>query len=55
MRNWAGIHKRFGKNSNEVTKRGILTNGDYKKTANLGEKGKKIGQNGEFKGFANYK
>ena len=55
MGNWARIHQRFGKNSNEVTKRGILTNGDYKKTANLGEKGKKIGQNGEFKGFANYK
>ena len=39
--NWARIHSRFGKTSIEVTKRGILTNGDYnKKTANLGEKGK---------------
>ena len=45
MGNWAGIHQRFGKNSNEVKKRGILTNGDYKKkTANLGEKGKKLGK-----------
>ena len=42
MGNWARIHQRFGKNSNEVTKTGILTNGDYKKKmANLGEKGKK--------------
>ena len=32
---------KFGKTSIEVTKRGILTNGDYnKKMANLGEKGK---------------
>ena len=39
--NWARIHQRFGKTSIEVTKRGILTNGDYnKKIANLGEKGK---------------
>ena len=37
----ARIYQRFGKNSKEVTKRGILTNGDYnKKMANLGEKGK---------------
>ena len=42
MGNWARIHQRLGKNSNEVTKTGILTNGDYKKKmANLGEKGKK--------------
>ena len=42
MGNWARIHQRFGKNSNEVTKREILTNGDYKKKkANVGEKGKK--------------
>ena len=33
-----------------------MTNGDYKKKmANLGEKGKKLGKNGEFKGMANYK
>ena len=39
--NWARIHQRFGKTSIEVTKRGILTNGDYnKKMVNLGEKGK---------------
>ena len=39
--NWAKIHQRFGKNLIEVTKRGILTNGDYnEKMANLGEKGK---------------
>ena len=45
MGNWARIHQRFGKNSNEVTKREILTNGDYKKKmANVGEKGKKIRQ-----------
>ena len=38
----ARIRQRFAKNSNEVIKRGILTNGDYKrKRANLGEKGKK--------------
>ena len=38
---WARIHQRFGKNSNKVTKRGILTNGDYNKNmANLGENGK---------------
>ena len=56
MGNWARIHQRFGKNSNEVTKTGILTNGDYKKKmANLGEKGKKLGKNGAFKGLANYK
>ena len=40
MGDWARIHQRFGKNSNEVTKRGNLTNGDYKKMANLGENGK---------------
>ena len=56
MGNWARIHQRFGKNSNEVTKREILTNGDYKKKmANVGEKGKKLGKNGEFKGLANFK
>ena len=56
MGNWARIHQRFGKNSNEVTKREILTNGDYKKKmANVGEKGKQLGKNGEFKGLANYK
>ena len=39
--NWARLHQRFGKTSIEVTKRGILKNGDYnKKMANLGEKGK---------------
>ena len=42
MGNWARIHQRFGKNSNEVTKREILKNDDYKKKmANVGEKGKK--------------
>ena len=40
MGDWARIHRKFGKNSNEVTKRAILPNGDYKKMANLGEKGK---------------
>ena len=56
MGNWARIHQRFGKNSNEVTKREILTNADYKKKmANVGEKGKKLGKNGEFKDLANYK
>ena len=40
MGDWARIHRKFGKNSNEVTKRAILSNGDYKKMANLGEKGK---------------
>ena len=52
-RNWqiekmgdrARIYQRFGKNSKEVTKRGNLTNGDYKKTANFGK-------NGEFKSLA---
>ena len=39
--NWDRVHQRFGKTSIEVTKRGILTNGDYnEKMANLGEKGK---------------
>ena len=41
MRNCARIHQRFGKNSNEVTKREILTNDDYKKMANVGEKQRK--------------
>ena len=40
MGDWARIHRKFGKNSNEVTERAILPNGDYKKMANLGEKGK---------------
>ena len=41
MGNWARIHQRFGKTSNEVKKREILTNGDYRrKMANVGEKGK---------------
>ena len=40
MGDWARIRQRFGKNSNEVTKRGNLANGDYKKMANLGENGK---------------
>ena len=44
MGDWARIHQRFGKNSNEVTKRGNLTNGNYKKMANFGK-------NGEFKSF----
>ena len=35
MGDWARIHRKFGKNSNEVTKRAILPNGDYKKKANL--------------------
>ena len=48
MGDWARIHQRFGKNSNEVTKRGNLTNGDYKKMANLGK-------NGEFKSLVKYK
>ena len=52
MGNWARINQRFGKNSNEVTKTGILTNGDYKKKMeNLGEKGKKMGKTGKFKGL----
>ena len=52
MGNWARIHQRFGKNSNEVTKREILTNGDYKKKmANVGEKGKKNGQKWRVQGF----
>ena len=34
----ARIRQRFSKNSNEVTKREILTNGDYKKMANFGRK-----------------
>ena len=56
MGNWARIHQRFGKNSSEVTKREILTNGDYKKKmANVGEKGKKLSKTGEFNGLANYK
>ena len=56
MGNWARIQQRFGKNSNEVTKRETLKNDDYKKKmANVGEKGKKMGKNGEFKGLANYK
>ena len=37
MGDWARIHQRFAKNSNEVTKRGNLTNGDCQKMANLGE------------------
>ena len=36
------IHERFGKTSIEVTKRGILTNGDYEKMANFGETKTKI-------------
>ena len=55
MGNWARIHQRFGKNSNEVTKREILTNGDYKKKgANVGEKGKKIGQKWRVQGFGQF-
>ena len=34
----ARIHQRFCKISNEVAKREIVTNGDYKKMANLGRK-----------------
>ena len=34
----AGIHQRFCKTSNEVTKREILINGGYKKMANFGRK-----------------
>ena len=45
MGDWARIYQRFGKNSNEVTKRGNLTNGDYEKMANFGK-------NGEFKSLA---
>ena len=37
MGDWAIIHQKFGKNSNEVTKRGNMTNGHYKKMTNLGE------------------
>ena len=56
MGKWARIYQRFCKTSNEVAKREILTNGDYKKKmANVREKGKKLGKNGEFKGLANYK
>ena len=36
MGNWARIYERFAKTSNGVTKREILTNGDYKKMANFG-------------------
>ena len=55
MGNWARIHQRFGKNSNEVTKREILTNGDYKKKGQMqAKKEKKLGKNGEFKGLANF-
>ena len=46
--------KGLSKTSIEVTKRGILTNGDYKKMANLGEN-EHFGKNGEFKGLAKYK
>ena len=35
-----GFIKGLAKILNEVTKRGILTNGDYKKMVNLGQKGK---------------
>ena len=38
MGKWARIYQRFCKTSNEVTKREILTNGDYKKMANFGRK-----------------
>ena len=57
MGDWARIHRKFGKNSNEVTKMAILPNGDYKKMANLGEEGKfNFGKkNGEFKASAKYK
>ena len=34
----ARIHQRFCKNSNKVTKREILTIGDYQKMANFGRK-----------------
>ena len=47
---WTRIHERFGKTSIEVTKRGILTNGDYKKMGNVGEN-ENFGKNGEFKGL----
>ena len=36
--NWQESIKRFCKTSNEVTKREILTNGDYKKMANFRRK-----------------
>ena len=36
--NWARIHQRFVKTSNEVTKTESLTNGDYKRMANFGRK-----------------
>ena len=48
------IRQRFGKKSFDVPKRGILTNSDYKKTANLGGKAN-FGKNGEFKGLAKYR
>ena len=54
MGDWARIHQRFSKNSNEVTKRGSLTNGDYKKMANLGEN-VKFRKNREFKSLAKCK
>ena len=52
MGNWARIHQRFGKNSNKVTKREILTNGDYKKKkGKCRRKTKKIGQKWRVQGF----
>ena len=39
MGNLARILQRFGKNSNEVTKRGILPNGSYVKMENLDRNG----------------
>ena len=52
----ARIHQRFCKTSNEVTKREILTNGDYKKMANFGRKREISAKNGEYakKSLAKY-
>ena len=51
----ARIYQRFCKTSNEVTKREILTNGDYKKMANFGRK-RNFGKNSEYakKSLAKY-
>ena len=47
---WTRIHEWFGKTSIDVTKKGILTNNDYKKMANLGEK-RKFRQKWRVQGF----
>ena len=56
MGKWARIYQRFCKTSNEVAKREILTNGDYKKMANFGRKREISAKNGEYakKSLAKY-